>query len=87
MGGRTFLGEKAIPFANIVYGHGNNSKDKTEGIFYKNSIGTYFHGPVLSKNPHLADFLIAKSLNRLDLKPLDDFLILTAHTALINKKS
>ncbi len=86
-GGRTFLGEKAKPLATIVHGHGNNSKDKTEGIVYKNSIGTYFHGPVLSKNPHLADFLIAKALNRVDLLPLDDFLILTAHTALINKKN
>jgi len=48
-GGRTFLGESAVPLAKISKGHGNNSKDGTEGIVYKNSFGTYFHGPFLSK--------------------------------------
>ena len=33
-----------------------------EGIVYKNYIGTYLHGPVLPKNPHLADHLILQAL-------------------------
>lgn len=80
-GGRTYLGESAEPFAKILKGHGNNSEDGTEGIHYKNSIGTYFHGPVLSRNPHLADYLIAKAVETDKLEPLDDDLIIAAHTA------
>ncbi len=61
-GGRTELGEGLAPFADVVHGYGNNGADKTEGVFYKNTIGTYLHGPVLSKNPELADYLIKKAL-------------------------
>ncbi len=80
-GGRTYLEKGAQPFAKIVMGHGNNSEDGAEGIIYKNSIGTYLHGPVLARNPHLADYLIAKSLGLEDLDKLDDTLIISAHTA------
>jgi lipid II isoglutaminyl synthase (glutamine-hydrolysing) len=80
-GGRTYLGNSVDSFATVSMGHGNNSEDKTEGVFYKNSIGTYFHGPLLARNPHLADFLIAKALHLDTLKELDDSLIYTAHTA------
>ncbi len=80
-GGRTYLGEGVREFASVVMGHGNNSEDGKEGIWYKNSIGTYLHGPILARNPHLADYLIAKSLKLDTLKPLDDSLILSAHTA------
>jgi lipid II isoglutaminyl synthase (glutamine-hydrolysing) len=61
-GGRTELGEGVTPFADVVHGYGNNGADKTEGVIYKNTIGTYLHGPILSKNPELADFLIAKAV-------------------------
>ena len=80
-GGRTYIKNASLSFAQINTGFGNNGVDKTEGIFLKNSIGTYLHGPILSKNPHIADFLIAKSLNETHLDPLDDTLILNAHTA------
>lgn len=85
-GGRTFLGKGANPFAKIIKGHGNNSQDGTEGVHYKNSIGTYFHGPVLARNPHLADYLIAKSLKLDTIKPLDDSLAYSAHTASLKLK-
>jgi lipid II isoglutaminyl synthase (glutamine-hydrolysing) len=90
-GGRTYLGsdlDKGVvpsagttikPLAKVVIGHGNNGEDKTEGAWYKNSFGTYSHGPVLSKNPHFADYLIAKALKTTTLSPLDDTLIKTAH--------
>ena len=48
----------------IIKGFGNNGKDQTEGIFYKNSFGTYLHGPILPKNPELSDYLIKKALER-----------------------
>lgn len=45
--------------------------------YIKNVIGTYLHGPLLPKNPQLADWLISRALERkygekVELKPLDD---------------
>jgi lipid II isoglutaminyl synthase (glutamine-hydrolysing) len=80
-GGRTYLSSEMRPFANIQKGYGNNGEDSTEGILYKSSIGTYLHGPLLARNPHLADYLIATALNVTALEPLDDSLIIAAHTA------
>lgn len=81
-GGRTYLGSTVSPFGKVLSGSGNNGEDNTEGILYKNIIGTYLHGPLLSKNPHIADYLIAKSLKIDRLINIDDDLINTAHTAL-----
>ncbi len=61
-GGRTYLGKNARPFAKIIKGFGNNGEDRTEGIIYKNAIGSYLHGPLLPKNPEIADWLIKKAL-------------------------
>jgi len=63
-GGRTYLADKSLALAEVVKGYGNNGEDKTEGIFYKNSFGTYMHGPVLPKNPELADYLIKKAIEK-----------------------
>jgi hypothetical protein len=63
-GGRTYLGKTAKPFAKVIEGFGNNGTDGTEGIVYKNSIGTYLHGPILPKNPELADWLIKTALEK-----------------------
>ncbi len=71
-GGRTYLGSKSLPLGKVTYGNGNNSEDGTEGVIYKNCIGTYFHGPFLAKNPHIADYFIAKVLNVDNLPILDD---------------
>ncbi len=77
-GGRTYIADKNLAFGKVIKGFGNNGKDKTEGIMYKNSIGTYLHGPILPKNPKLADFLIQKALEKKygksKLKHLDDSL-------------
>ena len=62
--GLTELGEGVSPFGTVIKGYGNNGKDMIEGAKYKNCIGTYLHGPVLPKNPRLADFLIAKAIER-----------------------
>lgn len=63
-GGRTYLNDKKLAFARVIKGYGNNGEDKTEGIFYKNSFGVYLHGPILPKNPELADYLIKKAIER-----------------------
>jgi lipid II isoglutaminyl synthase (glutamine-hydrolysing) len=90
-GGRTYLGKHITPFAKVVKGYGNNAEDSTEGALYKNSIGTYFHGPFLARNPHVADYLIYKALllDPMEIKLLpkiDDTLTLAAHTASKNLK-
>lgn len=76
-GGRTYLGKGVKPLGRIVKGFGNNGDlpamqdgkalqagDRTEGAVYKNSFGSYFHGPILPKNPHFADLLIKLALER-----------------------
>ena len=63
-GGRTRLGPEVKPLGKVLKGYGSNAEDGTEGAVYKNSIGTYFHGPILPKNPELADWLIMKALEK-----------------------
>ena len=62
--GKTTLGAEMKPLGMMEKGEGNNGTDKTEGAIYKNTIGTYLHGPLLPKNPKIADFLIQKALER-----------------------
>ena len=63
-GGVTFLGENQKPFAYVLEGNGNNGKDKSEGFRYKNTIGTYLHGPLLARNNNLCESLIDILINR-----------------------
>jgi CobQ-like glutamine amidotransferase family enzyme len=63
-GGRTTLGPKMKPLAKVIKGYGNNGTDGFEGAVYKNSIGSYFHGPLLPKNPSIADWLILHALTQ-----------------------
>lgn len=60
--GRTFLSADSQAFGDVKRGYGNNDHDKKEGIIYKSTIGTYLHGPLLPKNPQVADWLIARGL-------------------------
>jgi hypothetical protein len=76
-GGRTYLSDKTQAFAKVIKGYGNNGDDMTEGIHFKNTIGTYLHGPILPSNPKLADYLIECALvkkygKEIKLKELDD---------------
>ena len=89
-GGRTRLGKDLKPFAQVVKGFGNNGEDKTEGAIYKNSIGTYLHGPILPKNPEIADWLIEKALEKkykkkINLEKLDDLLSQKAKESILSK--
>jgi CobQ-like glutamine amidotransferase family enzyme len=83
-GGRTWLGEDVRPWGKVLAGHGNNDRDRTEGVAYRNLIGTYLHGPLLPKNHRLADSLIVQALQRqgspdISLEPLEDDLEAAAH--------
>lgn len=89
-GGRTYLGKNLKPLGNVIVGNGNNGKDKGEGILYKHSIGTYLHGPILPKNPEIADWLIGKALaikykKEHNLGQIDDLLAQKARTTVLQK--
>ncbi len=82
-GGRTYLGKNIEPLGKIIKGFGNNGNlpaqtgDKTEGAVYKNSFGSYLHGPILPKNPKFADLLIKLALEKkygknIKLSPIND---------------
>ncbi|EHJ52251.1 lipid II isoglutaminyl synthase subunit GatD [Streptococcus macacae] len=60
--GRTFLSEDEKPLGKVIYGNGNNKEDGTEGLHYKNIFGSYFHGPLLSRNANLAYRLVSTAL-------------------------
>ena len=96
--GRTYLGEDVEGFGRVVSscGHGNNDDDRVEGARYKNVVGTYSHGPLLSKNPEVADWLLARALERrtqrtgtpaADLAPLDDSDELAANVSMVKRLS
>jgi CobQ-like glutamine amidotransferase family enzyme len=71
-GGRTSLGDGVVPLARVVSGVGNGDSSSTEGAIAGRVIGTYLHGPVLARNPMLADRLLAWALEVDSLAPLDD---------------
>jgi CobQ-like glutamine amidotransferase family enzyme len=82
-GGRTYFQDPALqPFGQVIKGHGNNGEDHQEGLKYRNLIGTYLHGPLLPKNPEVADYFLRNMARRqgIDLQAkLDDYIEKTAH--------
>jgi len=84
--GRTYLGAGAKPLGRVVAGAGNNGEDATEGARYREVYATYLHGPVLPKNPWLADHLLSRALAHRyrdfgSLAPLTDQAEARAHAA------
>jgi lipid II isoglutaminyl synthase (glutamine-hydrolysing) len=63
-GGRSVLGQGVEPLGRVVRGGGNNGRDATEGARQGAVLGTYLHGPVLARNPVLADLLLRHALQR-----------------------
>ena len=62
--GRTYLGKNMKPLGKVVKGFGNNEEDHAEGCHYKNVFCSYFHGPILVRNQHLADRFIQTAAQR-----------------------
>ena len=77
--GRTFLSPDQKPLGRIIKGQGNNNEDGTEGLHYKNVFGSYFHGPILSRNARLAYRIIRQALlnkyKTLELPAFEDILL------------
>lgn len=71
----------ATPAGRVIRGHGNlfsahpesEEPRRFEGYAEDGVFGTYLHGPLLPKNPILADYFIAKALG-MRLQELDDSL-------------
>ena len=83
--GRTRLDEGAVPLGRVVHGFGNDGESGFEGCRVDRAIGTYLHGPLLPRNPWLADWLLAQALAHAtggeppELEPLADELETEAH--------
>lgn len=98
--GWTFLDEGVTPFGKVISktGSGNNNEshdNRADGILSGNVLGTYLHGPLLSKNPEVADWLLAQAVTRhnrrtgenieLPLEPLDDAMEIAANDFMVQK--
>lgn len=79
-GGVTTLAEGITPLARVTRGVGNGDGSGTEGAVTGRVMGTYLHGPVLARNPAMADLLLAWALDTdtSALTPLND----SAHESL-----
>jgi lipid II isoglutaminyl synthase (glutamine-hydrolysing) len=60
--GRTMLDPGARPLGRVVFGFGNDGTSGYEGCVVERAVGTYLHGPLLPRNPWLADWLLAQAL-------------------------
>jgi CobQ-like glutamine amidotransferase family enzyme len=83
--GRTMLDHGAVPLGRVVAGYGNDGASGFEGCRVRNAIGTYLHGPLLPRNPWLADWLLSAAIGHAKgeqpepLAPLPDELETLAH--------
>jgi CobQ-like glutamine amidotransferase family enzyme len=60
--GRTILDHGAPPLGRVLFGFGNDGESGFEGCRIGRAIGTYLHGPLLPRNPWLADWLLIQAL-------------------------
>ena len=60
--GRTLLDDGATPLGRVLHGFGNDGESGFEGCRVERAIGTYLHGPLLPRNPWLADWLLAQAV-------------------------
>ena len=84
--GRTRLDRGATPLGRVVAGFGNDGESGFEGCRVGRALGTYLHGPLLPRNPWLADWLLAQAIAHAtgqrepaQLSPLEDELEREAH--------
>lgn len=80
------------PLGQVVSGLGNNMDDHQEGFYNGQVLATYMHGPLLPKNPQIADFIICKSIQKKHpdftydkLKALDDTMEYAARDAMLQR--
>lgn len=72
--GVTTLGPGTDPLGRVLTGIGNGTgegpRNRGEGVLTEHIIGTYLHGPVLARNPALADHILHQATGQ-TLPPLD----------------
>lgn len=87
--GRTHRGPDCRPLGRVLRGHGNDGSDRTEGAVRDHVVGTYLHGPLLPRNPWLADVLLRWALGHhgreTELAPLGDELEREAHRVALTR--
>ncbi|WP_168770845.1 type 1 glutamine amidotransferase [Glaciibacter flavus] len=62
---RAYVGAEGSPLGRVAYGVGNGRDSSQEGVVMGEVIGTHLHGPLLAKNPAMADHLLASMFTRL----------------------
>jgi CobQ-like glutamine amidotransferase family enzyme len=83
--GRTLLDSGATPLGRVIHGFGNDGESGFEGCRVERALGTYLHGPLLPRNPWLADWLLAQAIAHASggdpprFEPLSDELAEEAH--------
>ncbi len=83
--GRTVLDAGARSLGRVVAGYGNDGTSGHEGCRVERALGTYLHGPLLPRNPWLADLLLSWAIAHASgdepgpLAPLPDELERQAH--------
>ncbi len=88
--GLTELGPGVQPFGRVIAGAGNNGRDGTEGAVSGTIYATYLHGPILPRNPWLADYLLRLALEHrvgqpVHLAPLDDEIEQRSHAEAVRR--
>ena len=77
------------PFGRVLSGHGNTFKGGFEGFMNDQVAATYMHGPLLPKNPKIADKIIQRALKKryghVELEPLDDTLENSARDVMLKR--
>jgi CobQ-like glutamine amidotransferase family enzyme len=68
--GVTTLGPGLAPLGAVVRGVGNGAGGRGDGVLTSTLVGTYLHGPVLARNPALADAMLCR-VSGGTLPPLD----------------
>ncbi|MEG0077956.1 MAG: glutamine amidotransferase [Erysipelotrichaceae bacterium] len=86
-GGQTI--DVKTPFGKVLKGHGNTFDGEFEGFYNGHVLGTYMHGPLLPKNPQIADLILRKGLSKrygdIKLDKLDDAIETKARNVMMSR--
>ena len=79
----------STPFAKVLSGHGNEMHSGFEGFMNEQVLATYMHGPLLPKNPDIADAILKRALKKcygeVTLEPLDDTIEYQAQNVMLER--
>lgn len=79
----------STPFAKVLNGHGNEMNSGYEGFMNDQVLATYMHGPLLPKNPDIADAILKRALKKrygeVELEPLDDTIEYKAQEVMLKR--